>query len=272
MGERDEVQLPGSFAAALRAEGARALQPPFEAIITVAVNATLMSTLWFLLPSNLKDDVFTLHQSLLFAVVLCGWMYADVPATNVLGSDAERILAAIDDPPMLRRLLDAKSVVLWIMVTPICLIVAIISGIESKDLLVTLYSTVWIGIVPLGVLGVSSFVGIRYPYHPMSLRTRRDHLKPRRRMLWRWIVLITIPYLVVPMLSALLMVPSLLIWGFAPSTGLSTQIPHSYLGLGVGIACVLAAGSSVGGRRLGCAMIRRRRAELVAFLSDPIAG
>jgi hypothetical protein len=36
----------------------------------VAVNAILMRTLWFLLPVHLKDDVFTLHGSLDFAVVL----------------------------------------------------------------------------------------------------------------------------------------------------------------------------------------------------------
>jgi hypothetical protein len=46
----------------------------------------------------LKADVFTLHGSLAFALVLAAWMYSDVPATNVLAPDRQRMMAALDDP------------------------------------------------------------------------------------------------------------------------------------------------------------------------------
>ena len=54
--------------------------------------------------------MFTLHGSLAFALVLAAWMYADVPATNVLAPDRQRVMAAIDDPVLLRRLLYAKNI------------------------------------------------------------------------------------------------------------------------------------------------------------------
>ena len=53
----------------------------------------------------------TAHSA--FALVLAAWMYSDVPATNVLAPDRQRVMAAIDDPVMLQRLLYAKNIVLW---------------------------------------------------------------------------------------------------------------------------------------------------------------
>ena len=47
----------------------------------VAVNGLLMAGAWFLLP---RGWLFTLQSALAFPVVLSSWMYADVPATNVL--------------------------------------------------------------------------------------------------------------------------------------------------------------------------------------------
>ena len=96
--------------------GARVLPPPFETPLTVAINAGMMSSAWFFLPPKLKDAVFTLHGSVAFAFVLSSWMYSDVPATNVLAPDGLRVLAAIDQPRVLRRLLYAKSSVLWCFV------------------------------------------------------------------------------------------------------------------------------------------------------------
>jgi hypothetical protein len=46
------------------------------------------------LPPGLKGDVFTLHGSLAFALVLAAWTYSDVPTTNVLAQDRQRVMAA----------------------------------------------------------------------------------------------------------------------------------------------------------------------------------
>jgi hypothetical protein len=154
--------------------------------VTIAVNGALMSSAWFFLPTNLREKVFTLHGTLAFALVLAGWMYSDVPSTNVLGPDAARVATALDDPVMLRRLLYAKNIVLWLLVSPLCAVVAVVAGLVNHSLLATAYTVVAIGILPFGVLAVSAWVGIVFPYHPMPLRFRWEHRRPWTRMLIRW--------------------------------------------------------------------------------------
>ena len=257
---------------AVRDQVALTLQPPYEGLITVAVNGALMTSAWFFLPESLRNDVFTLHGPLAFALVLAAWMYSDVPATNVLGPDAARVTAAIDDPVIFRRLLYAKNIVLWGLVTPVCSIVAVIVGLVNQDLLSILYTILWIGVVPFGVLAISAWVGIVFPYHPMPLRVRWEHRRPRLRMLVRWLTLAVTPYGLVPVLAGLLMLPSLLLWGFTSKHGLTQRLPDRDLGWGVTLACGISIVCSVGGHRLGWRLVRRRRAKLLDFLADPLRG
>ena len=88
--------LPENMRQALRAEAARVFHLPFDTLVTVALNAAIMSSAWFFLPTTVVNELFSLHGSLAFAFVLSSWMYSDVPATNILGPDAIRVLAAID--------------------------------------------------------------------------------------------------------------------------------------------------------------------------------
>ena len=125
------VSLPRTFGDAVRAEFGRSLRPPYATLSTVAANGAFMSLAWFFLPTGLKDDTFTLHGSLAFALVLAAWMYSDVPATNVLAPDRQRVMAAIDDPVMLRRLLYAKNIVVWTFITPGCAVIALAAGISG---------------------------------------------------------------------------------------------------------------------------------------------
>ena len=272
MPELVDVRLPASMREAVRRQIALALQPPFEVPITIAVNGALMSSAWFFLPTDVRDKVFTLHGTLAYALILAAWMYSDVPSTNVLGPDADRIVTALDAAVMLRRLLYAKNIVLWLMVTPLCALVAVINGLLNHSLLSTFYTVVAIGVIPFGFLAISSWVGILFPYHPMPLRYRWDHRQPRKRMLVRWMTLAVTPYLLVPVLAVLMLVPSLLVWGFTSSHGLSEKLPDHDLGLGVATACAVALGCSIGGQRLGVWMVQRRRTRLVPFLSDPGRG
>ncbi len=270
--ETVEVRLPGSTREAVRKQIALTFQPPYETPITVAVNGALMSSAWFFLPTGLRDKLFTLHGTLAFALILAAWMYSDVPSTNVLGPDAPRVVAALDDPVAFRRLLYGKNIVLWLMITPICAVVAVINGLIDHSLLSTLYTVVAIGVLPFGFLAISAWVGILFPYHPMPLRYRWEHRQPRKRMLVRWLTLAVTPYLLVPALAALLLAPSLLLWGFTSPHGLSEKVPDHDLGLGVAVACAIALVCSVGGQRLGVWMAQKRRAKLAEFLSDPVRG
>ncbi len=270
--EADELRLPDSPREAVRQQIGVAFQTPYEIPVSIAVNGALMSSAWFFLPTEWRDKLFTLHGTLAFALVLATWMYSDVPSTNVLGPDARRVVTALDDPVMVRRLLYAKNVVLWLLITPLCAVVALVNGLINHSLLSTLYTVVAIGVLPFGFLAISAWVGILFPYHPMPLRYRWEHRRPRRRMLVRWVTLAVTPYVLVPLLAALMLVPSLLLWGFTAPHGLSEKLPNHDLGLGVAVACVIALVCSFGGHRLGGVMIQRRRAKLVEFLSDPVRG
>jgi hypothetical protein len=265
----ERVDLPLTFLAALRTEFGRTFRPPYEVPVVVAVNGALMSSAWFFLPASLKDDIFSLHGSLVFAAVLASWMYSDVPATNVLGPDSVRVRRALDDPVLFRRLLAAKNVVLWVLITPICCLVALLIGVANHNLLSTVITVVWIGIVPFGALGLSNLVGIRFPYHPMPLRYRWDHRRPFRRMIVRWLTLAVTPYVVFPAIAALLMAPTLILWGLLTPTGLSKNLHVTDFGWGVAVACVLAVAGWWGGHHAGYRLARRRSAWLDDFLGDP---
>ena len=267
---QEELRQP--FRAALKREYRRTLQTPYEVPIVVIVNGALMSSAWFFLPPSLRDELFTLHSSLAYALVLSAWMYSDVPATNLMGADPERAAAVVDDPLAFRQFLYVKNLVLWSYVTPACIVVAVIFGIVTHTYLSTLYSVIWIGVVPFGMLAISAWFGIAFPYHPMPLRLRWRHRAPHRRMLIRWMLLVTIPYVLVPMLGAAMMVPSLLLWGFASPHGVTERLPDDYLGWGVALACVIAGACTLVGHRVSFRIARRRRDVLLAFLDDASRG
>jgi hypothetical protein len=182
------------------------------------------------------------------------------------------MIAAIDDPVMIRRLLNAKAILLWFLVAPFCLVVALVSGIVSGYWLATLYSAICIAIIPIGVLGVSQWMGIIWPYHQMPLRFRLTHIHPWGRKINRWILLITMPYLYVPFVTMVLITPSLMIWGFSSKQGLTKQIPHNYLAIGVAVACIVSFVTGFVGRRASCWILARRRQRTIDFLADPTYG
>jgi hypothetical protein len=267
-----DLPLPTGMRQAVRAEVTRVLQPPFETLLTVAVNAALMSSAWFFLPPKLFNDLFSLHGSLAFAFVLSSWMYSDVPATNVLAPDGLRVLASIDEPRVLRRLILAKSTVLWCIVAPACLVISFAMGAGSSDRVGAVYSAIAIGIIPFGVLAVSAWVGILFPYHPVPIRYRWSQRHNWRHMLLRWGTLVLLPYAIVPGLTIAFLSPSLLIWGLTSPAGLTGKLPDNDLGLGIALACVIALGAVVLGHHMSMRLITRRRDALVAYLSDPLRG
>jgi hypothetical protein len=68
------------------------------------------------------------------------------------------------------------------------------------------------------------------------------------------------------------MVPSLLLWGFTSTHGLTQRLPDRDLGWGVALACAISIACSLGGHRLGGRLARRRRTKLLSFLADPLRG
>lgn len=266
------TDLPTTLGQAVTSEFGRAFRSPYEVPIVVAVNGGLMSVLWFFLPPHWKNALFSIHGTLAFAMVLAGWMFSDVPATNVLGPDAHRVLAALDDPAMFRRLLYAKNIVLWCLIAPLCSAIAVAIGVNAHDLSATIVSIAAIAIVPFGALGLSAWVGIRFPYHPIALSERWSHRTPWRHMIIRWLSLAATPYVLVPAIIGVFMLPSVGFWLLFAKDGLHSRLSDSEYAVGMLIACVLAVVGSLGGHHLGGRLASRRKAELSSYLSDPSLG
>ena len=250
----------------------RALRTPYVLPSVVVINGLLMAGLWWWAPVAWKDSLFSLHGRLAFALVLGGWMIADVPATNLLGPDPRRTRAALDDPVKLRRLLYAKNLVLWAFVAPVCSLVAVIIGISDHDYTGMVLAIIAITVMPFGVLGISAWVGIRFPYHPIALRERWAHRRSWRHMLVRWLVLVVTPYGLVPVLAFAFITPTLTLWGISAQNGLNGRLSAAEFAWGVLLACGLSITAAVLGQRAGSLWAHRRKETLSVYLADASLG
>jgi hypothetical protein len=264
------VDVAGSLAGAVRYELRRALRPPYETAVVVVGNGLLMTACWTLLPSAAVAALFRFHGPQAFAMILASWMYADVPATNLLGGDPVRSVAALDDPAALRRLWYAKNAVLWLFATPLAALAAVVIGAHEHEPVAAALTVLWIAAVPLGALGFAGWLGIRWPYHPLPLRYRWAARHRWRPMLVRWLILVLAPYLLVPALTVLVTLPSVLLWAtVAPHDG---PVSDGQFGWGLLAAAALAVTAWPLGHRYGSRLARRRGAWLAGFLGDPDRG
>jgi uncharacterized membrane protein len=126
--------------------------------------------------------------------------------------------------------------------------------------------------LPLGVLSVAAWVGLWVPYHPRKLLWRWGHRADWRAALLRWIVLVLLPFLVVPVIALVLLIPCLTIWLIAHQGYPPHEIPPAGLWLGAVVA--VAVSLIVFGWAPGVAakIARRRYDRLYGYLSDPEYG
>ncbi len=268
----EEVALPASVIEAVRLEFGRAFRAPYVVPSVVVVNGLLMTGLWWWAPGSWKNSLFSLHGPLAFALVLGGWMLADVPATNLLGPDPRRTRTALDDPVMFRRLLYAKNLVLWAFVAPLCSFVALIIGTSNHDYAAMVITIIAITVMPFGVLGISAWVGIRFPYHPIPMRERWADRHSWKHMWVRWLALVVTPYGLVPALAFAFITPTLLLWGISAQNGLTGRLSDGEYALGVLMACGLSLTGAVFGHCAGARWAFRRKKKLSAYLADPSLG
>ena len=261
------VTLPCTMREAVRAEFGRALRPPYETPGVVVMNGLLMTGAWLLLP---RSWFFNFTGTMAFPMILAGWMYADVPATNVFAPDRRRILAAFDDGRELRLLLFAKNAVLWLFVTPLCIAIAIGLGVVEHQWIASALTMVVIALAPLGVLGFSAVLGTYFPYHPLPLRWRWEHRR-NRRMLVRWGTLVLLPYVLVPGLAVVVLAPTLETWSQLSDKDIR-KLSDVDFAIGALIACGVGVALWIIGHRTVVNLARRRGERLTAYLADPSRG
>jgi hypothetical protein len=263
------VRLPTTIAAAYRTELFRAFHSPYETPIVVAINGVLMGVLWVWTPAQ---SLFSVHKIWAFPLILASWMYSDVPATNVFGSDAKRMIAAFDDLSAMRRMLYAKNLVLMTLVVPIASTMAVLVAVQMHRPIVAIWNVALVVLVPLGALGVSGWFGIYFPYHPIPLKERWEHRSPFWHMIVRWLTLAMVPYGLVPALSFLVIGPALLVWKIGGGVDPSTGTRDTAFAVGIVVACAIAVVLLFFGHHFAIRLALRRKEVLIEYLSDPSKG
>ena len=223
----------------------------------VLFNGLLVVLFWF---SSFKATMFHLHGTLALPVVLGAWMYSDVPATNVLGSDSRRMMLAVDDEDTVMRMLAARSFFLWLLVAPICIFIAAIIGIADDTALSAAYTILFVAIVPLGALAISDWIGIIWPYHPVSLKIRWQDRRQRRAQI-RWLLLVVAPYITVPAIFVIIGLPAYG-WWYHKTGGTIGRLGDSLAGQLTLIAAATSLTAWFAGRAVSRRLIRSRRTRL----------
>lgn len=256
------------------AELRRIVRPPREVLLCVAANGILVSALWFLSPVRLFDAVFTLHQAFMFPVVMASWMIADVPSTNELAPDASRVLSllAAEDAAGLTRLLRAKHLVLWLVVTPIVLVVAAIMGATSDHWLTMWLTMMWVATVPFAALGISCLIGVRWPYHPIPLAQRWEQRADWRHMLLRWGTLCLLPYCVVPLFGFIALLPLVATLAILEIRLSDSSATLTALIIGCAVALPLAFVIWDRGTKKAAMYALKRKEVLTSYLAEPSLG
>jgi hypothetical protein len=264
--------LPANLRQALRAELRRASRPPYETPSVVMLNGLLVLGCWTLLPTAAVDALFSFTGPLGFPMVLAVWMYSDVPATNLLGADAVRTVAALPDPGMLRRMWYAKNIVLWLLATPPGVLAAVAIGSYEHQPVGTVLTIGWIALVPPGSLGFAGWLGIWFPYHPIPLRYRWAQRRRWWPMLGRWLLLVLAPYSLVPLLVLAVTLPTLMLWYAGTGGGPDRRISDPLFGWGLLMAAGVAGTAWLVGHWYGARRASLRRERLTGFLTDPDRG
>jgi hypothetical protein len=257
---------------AVRAERARVMSNPLDELLTIGINALLVCLAWFLLPTKAKDSVFPLHGALAFPLVLVAWMLADTPATNVLAKDPDVALRALDSPRDMLQILRAKRLVLVAIVVPIVVVAAAVIGITKHELWATLYIVAVLVILPYGVLAISVWLGIIFPYHPREVSWRWQQRRERRKLI-RWVTLVCMPYLLVPLIGAIMLAPSAVVANVVSDAHKDPDlITAGGFVAGSAVAAVSVFLGVLLGNRVTRWLVQRRREPLSGYLNDPERG
>jgi hypothetical protein len=257
---------------AVKAEYRRILTERRDDLIAVSFNALLVTFCWFLLPDKIVNWLFTLHGALAFPYFLEMWMLGDTPATNVAGRDAVRAVAQLQDPAALRLWLRAKHFVLASFVGPAAAIVALVIGAVQHRYSASVAVAITLLFLPLGVLSVAAWVGLWVPYHPQRLLWRWQHRSDWRAALLRWGVLVLLPFMVVPLIAIVLLIPSLIIWIIAHQGYPPHQMAPAGLWIGTLVSVAVSLITFWYAPGVAGKIARRRSDRLHGYLSDPEHG
>jgi hypothetical protein len=121
-------------------------------------------------------------------------------------------------------------------------------------------------------LSVAAWVGIWLPYHPQKLLWRWRHRSDWRAALVRWLGLVLVPFLIVPVIAIVLLTPSLIIWISAHQGYPPHEMDTTGLWIGTAVSVAVSLTTFAWAPRVAAKIARRRSERLHLYLSNPEHG
>ena len=139
---------------------------------TLMCNALLAAICWYLLPEAWRSWLFSEFKGPAgFALVMVGWMVADVTSTNLMGHDEEHALRALrsSDPHALHLFVRTKAIAIGLITGVSGTLLALVLHSQDKNLTPTLMMSLSFFVVPAIVVSLGSILGVIYPYRLRGL-------------------------------------------------------------------------------------------------------
>ena len=132
------IEPKNTYRPSVRAELRHMFTRPFPVETqTIVCNALLAAICWYLLPEAWRSWLFSEFRGPAgFALVMVGWMVADVTSTNLMGHDEEHALRALhsSDPHALRLFVRTKAIAIGIITGVSGTLLALILHSQDKNL------------------------------------------------------------------------------------------------------------------------------------------
>lgn len=132
------VDPQNTYRPSVRAELRRMFTRPLPVETqTLICNALLAATCWYLLPEAWRSWLFSEFKGPAgFALVMVGWMVADVTSTNLMGHDEEHALRALrsSDPHALHLFVRTKAIAIGLITGVSGTLLALILHSQDKNL------------------------------------------------------------------------------------------------------------------------------------------
>ena len=209
---RTLIEPKNTYRPSVRAELRRMFTRPLPVETqTLMCNALLAAICWYLLPEAWRSWLFSEFRGPAgFALVMVGWMVADVTSTNLMGHDEEHALRALrsSDPHALHLFVRTKAIAIGIIMGVSGTVVALVLHGRDGDLTPTLMMSLSFFVVPAIVVSLGSILGVIYPYRLRGWQFRWAHRK-NLRMSARWVLLCFGPGWVLGTVLMSLMFPSM---------------------------------------------------------------
>ena len=269
-----------SYNPTVRGELKRLLSRPLPVETqTLICNAFLAFLWWAILPADWRTWFFgNLYGPAGFAMVVVGYMVADVTSTNIFGHDPSQALKALrsPNPNAIRRFIYVKAAAIGIL-TGItgCVVALVLNLFGHGDLRHSAMTFTAFFVIPAITLSLGSMIGILFPYQLRGAAWRWER-RHQVRMNVRWAVLCFGPGLVLVSVLLALMYPGLMIsdW-LLPHTvstdGVKTHSPYRPLVFALTM-WVYGALSLQIFTRITARLAAARRAYLIQYLTDEEAG